>query len=45
MFKRIYFWMDELLDIHDYIKKDVLDKPIPKKARLQPGGIAEDVSS
>ncbi len=30
MFKRIYFWMDERLDIHDYIKKDILDKPIPK---------------
>ncbi len=34
MFKRIYFWMDERLDIHDYIKKDVLDKPIPKGINL-----------
>ncbi len=34
MFKRIYFWIDERLDIHDYIKKDVLDKPIPKGVNL-----------
>ncbi len=34
MFKRIYFWIDERLDIHDYIKKDVLDKPIPKGLNL-----------
>jgi quinol-cytochrome oxidoreductase complex cytochrome b subunit len=32
--KRIYFWIDERLDIHDYIKKDVLDKPIPKGINL-----------
>ncbi len=26
--------MDERLDIHDYIKKDILDKPIPKGINL-----------
>ena len=34
MFKRLYFWIDERLDIHDYIKKDILDKPIPKGINL-----------
>jgi quinol-cytochrome oxidoreductase complex cytochrome b subunit len=28
--KRIYFWVDERLEMHAYIKKDILDKPIPK---------------
>ena len=32
--KRIYFWIDDRLTIHDYIKKDVLDKPIPKGLNL-----------
>lgn len=30
MLKRVYFWIDERLDIHEYVKKDILDKPIPK---------------
>lgn len=30
MFKNIYFWLDERLEMHDYLKKDILDKPIPK---------------
>ncbi|MBW1724945.1 MAG: cytochrome b N-terminal domain-containing protein [Deltaproteobacteria bacterium] len=34
MFKRIYFWIDERLEMHDYIKKDILDKPIPKGLNL-----------
>lgn len=34
MFKRLYFWIDERLDIHDYIKKDILDKPIPEGINL-----------
>jgi quinol-cytochrome oxidoreductase complex cytochrome b subunit len=32
--KRIYFWIDDRLTIHDYIKKDILDKPIPKGLNL-----------
>ena len=28
--KRIYFWADERLEMHEILKKDVLDKPIPK---------------
>ena len=34
MLKRIYYWIDERLVIHDYIKKDILDKPIPKGINL-----------
>jgi quinol-cytochrome oxidoreductase complex cytochrome b subunit len=34
MFKRIYYWIDERLEMHDYIKKDILDKPIPKGLNL-----------
>jgi len=30
VFKRIYFWVDERLEMHEILKKDVLDKPIPK---------------
>ena len=30
LFKRIYFWIDERLEMHEYLKKDVLDKAIPK---------------
>jgi quinol-cytochrome oxidoreductase complex cytochrome b subunit len=32
--KRVYFWVDERLEMHDYIKKDILDKPIPKGLNL-----------
>jgi quinol-cytochrome oxidoreductase complex cytochrome b subunit len=32
--KHIYFWIDERLEMHDYIKKDILDKPIPKGLNL-----------
>ena len=28
--KRIYFWIDERLEMHEILKKDVLVKPIPK---------------
>lgn len=30
MFKHVYNWIDERVEMHDYIKKDILDKPIPK---------------
>ncbi|MBT4643667.1 MAG: DUF4405 domain-containing protein [Deltaproteobacteria bacterium] len=30
MFKTVYFWVDERLEMHDYIKKDILDKPVPR---------------
>lgn len=32
--KRVYFWVDERLEMHEYIKKDILDKPIPKGLNL-----------
>jgi quinol-cytochrome oxidoreductase complex cytochrome b subunit len=32
--KHIYFWVDERLEMHDYIKKDILDKPIPTGLNL-----------
>ena len=32
--KHIYFWVDERLEMHDYIKRDILDKPIPKGLNL-----------
>jgi quinol-cytochrome oxidoreductase complex cytochrome b subunit len=32
--KRVYFWVDERLEMHDIIKKDILDKPIPKGLNL-----------
>ncbi len=32
--KHIYFWVDERLEMHDIIKKDILDKPIPKGLNL-----------
>jgi len=34
VFKHIYYWIDERLNMHDYIKKDILDKPIPKGINL-----------
>ena len=34
VFKRIYYWVDERVQMHDYIKKDILDKPIPKGLNL-----------
>jgi quinol-cytochrome oxidoreductase complex cytochrome b subunit len=30
MFKQVYNWIDERVEMHEYIKKDILDKPIPK---------------
>jgi quinol-cytochrome oxidoreductase complex cytochrome b subunit len=33
-FKRIYYWIDERVEMHEYIKKDILDKPIPKGLNL-----------
>ena len=34
VFKRIYYWIDERVEMHDYIKKKILDKPIPKGLNL-----------
>jgi quinol-cytochrome oxidoreductase complex cytochrome b subunit len=34
VFRRIYNWIDERVEMHDYIKKDILDKPIPKGLNL-----------
>lgn len=33
-FKHIWFWIDERLGMHAYIKKDILDKPIPRGLNL-----------
>jgi quinol-cytochrome oxidoreductase complex cytochrome b subunit len=32
--KSVYFWIDERLEMHDYIKKDILDKPVPRGLNL-----------
>jgi len=32
--KRIYYWIDERVEMHDYIKKKILDKPVPKGLNL-----------
>jgi quinol-cytochrome oxidoreductase complex cytochrome b subunit len=34
VFKHIYYWIDERVEMHEYIKKDILDKPIPKGLNL-----------
>ena len=34
VFKRIYYWVDERVEMHNYINKDILDKPIPKGLNL-----------
>ena len=34
LLKHIYYWIDERIEMHDYIKKDILDKPIPKGLNL-----------
>jgi menaquinol-cytochrome c reductase cytochrome b subunit len=34
MFRHVYNWIDERVEMHDYIKKDILDKPIPKGLNL-----------
>jgi len=34
VFKRIYHWIDERVAMHAYIKKNILDKPIPKGLNL-----------
>jgi quinol-cytochrome oxidoreductase complex cytochrome b subunit len=34
VFKHVYNWIDERVEMHDYIKKDILDKPIPKGLNL-----------
>lgn len=34
VFKHIYNWIDERVEMHEYIKKDILDKPIPKGLNL-----------
>jgi quinol-cytochrome oxidoreductase complex cytochrome b subunit len=37
VFKQIYTWIDERVEMHEYIKKDILDKPIPKGLNLSYG--------
>lgn len=32
--KRIYSWVDERVELHDYVKKEILDKPVPKGLNL-----------
>jgi len=32
--KRIYAWVDERVELHDYVKKEILDKPVPKGLNL-----------
>lgn len=34
LFKHVYNWIDERVEMHEYIKKDILDKPIPKGLNL-----------
>jgi quinol-cytochrome oxidoreductase complex cytochrome b subunit len=34
VFKRIYCWIDERVEMHDYIKEKILDKPVPKNINL-----------
>ncbi len=34
VFRRVYNWIDERVEMHDYIKKDILDKPVPKGLNL-----------
>jgi quinol-cytochrome oxidoreductase complex cytochrome b subunit len=33
-FRRIYYWIDERVEMHDYIKAKILDKPVPKGLNL-----------
>jgi len=33
-FKRIYFWVDERVQMHEYLKKNILDKPVPRGLNL-----------
>ena len=33
-FKQIYYWIDERVEMHDYVKKNILDKPVPKGLNL-----------
>ena len=33
-FKAVFAWIDERLDIADYIRRDIMDKPIPKGLNL-----------
>ena len=34
LLKRIYAWIDERVEMHDVIKKEILDKPVPKGLNL-----------
>lgn len=33
-FKRIYYWIDERVQMHESIKKNILDKPVPRGLNL-----------
>jgi quinol-cytochrome oxidoreductase complex cytochrome b subunit len=34
LLKRIYAWIDERVEMHDVIKKEILDKPVPRGLNL-----------
>jgi len=34
LFKRIYHWIDERAELHDYLKREILDKPVPRGLNL-----------
>lgn len=34
VFKRIYYWIDERVEMHAYIREKILDKPVPKRLNL-----------
>ncbi len=36
VFKRIYFWIDERFDIHDYVKKDIRELEAASKPNAAP---------
>jgi quinol-cytochrome oxidoreductase complex cytochrome b subunit len=34
LLKRIYDWIEDRVEMHDLIKKEILDKPVPKGLNL-----------
>jgi menaquinol-cytochrome c reductase cytochrome b subunit len=34
VFKRIYDWVEDRAEMHDYLKKEILDKPVPRGLNL-----------
>jgi hypothetical protein len=35
LLKRIYDWIEDRVEMHDLIKKEILDKPVPKGLNLR----------